>query len=745
METAVAASGAAARLAPDERLVPGSDRGRPVLPAVEEFLNLLARALHQHRAYPAGSPLCRDAISAAHRALLSCGSDHLVLRVTPDEVFAGDTGIGKGTIVGQELAQGLHRARVSAVAIDLTATPRDLSWFCRDLVGSDRGKRTGPTLAEMLIEHGVDTIVPQMAPRPEVVSLGMPPSSLCEMLDYERSRRKDAEASGPAAYLYPPDRGWVRLDPASPLRDVSLVDLAILLDDPNRLARVLLHLTDDWDGEESAAESDKTALERKFSDVARLLSSIEPGLARRMFQKLARAVLDLEPERRQALLRRTILPGLLDARAEGAVLNDFPDVDLAQALCLLLDLETASPEVLSTALDRMNLSAARRQAVVPLLEAEIEARSGRLARQREPLDPDTKEPASVRYARKLVRIDVATCDKSFADFAAFDLSFDDKAIEAIADIREEVCSTDVVKEQLRCLIQLVRLEPNPDAVAGFLARGSNLLAGLWKRSRFAEVVSWLEEARRLAGDVRRKRPDVTEAIECALARFCTAERSRDVIELYESGGEGRTAAESFVTACGGAAVPSFVALLGDAESQPRTRALVQLMSDHAKLLAPALAAGLGEMDRARARLVVRVLGHAGPGYEPQIASLAADEEDEAAVREALRALSRVGSARAASLIAERLREGGDRTRAAAEEALWRLRPAHAEEQVRDLLGRREFVQRHPAVALRLLERASQAGFSNLGRVATTLAPLRYRFWNRALARVGSKAREMAAR
>src|SRR5438309_5762956 len=86
-----------------------------------------------------------------------------------------------------------------------------------------------------------------------------------------------------------------------------------------------------------------------------------------------RAVLELEPERRTALLQRTILPGLLDGRADGTVLRDFPDMDLAESLCLLLELETAAPEVLTSAINRLGLTPERREAVVPLIDARIRA------------------------------------------------------------------------------------------------------------------------------------------------------------------------------------------------------------------------------------------------------------------------------------------------------------------------------------------------------------------------------------
>ena len=48
----------------------------------------------------------------------------------------------------------------------------------------------------------------------------------------------------------------------------------------------------------------------KFIDVAMLFASLDPRLARVMFSKLARAVLDLEPNRRTELLQRT---GVLEA------------------------------------------------------------------------------------------------------------------------------------------------------------------------------------------------------------------------------------------------------------------------------------------------------------------------------------------------------------------------------------------------------------------------------------------------
>ena len=276
-------------------------------PAVEEFLQLLARAVRQFHTYPATSPLCTDAISACHKVLASLdGRDRLACRVTPRELIVDDIGIGAGTIVEHEIVRRLHRSHVAALDIDRSASPRDLSRFSTDVLRCDDLVRTKTTLAELLAEHGVETIAPHLAQRPEMLEVGTPPASRSHLVTRERRRRQALlAAAGPASYLYPPDKGWVRLDPSSIFDTISLVDLAILVDDPADIAAMLLRLTDD----EAGAESRDGALQQKFSDVATLLAALDPPLARVMFSKLARAVLDLGPERRTDLLRRTILPG----------------------------------------------------------------------------------------------------------------------------------------------------------------------------------------------------------------------------------------------------------------------------------------------------------------------------------------------------------------------------------------------------------------------------------------------------
>ena len=533
--------------------------------------------------------------------------------------------------------------------------------------------------------------------------------------------------------MYPPDKGWVRLDPAASYDAVSLVDLSILVEDPAEFATMLLRLTDDEPAGPGARER---ALEQKFSDVATLFASLDPRLARVMFAKLARAVLDLKPERRKELLQRTILPGLLDGRVDGTVLRDFPDVDLAESLCLLLDLETAAPEVLTAALNRLELSEERRTAVVPLLEARLRAGE----RSDASADEAKKNPGVDRYARKLIRIDAAG-GKSFAEFAAFDLSIDPQTAAAIAGVGDAIGTTDLPVSQLECLASLVRLEPNPSVVKMFLSRLTGPLEELERASRWQDLASWVARYSKLAEELREPRPEVTEAITKTLNAFGTRDRAMRLVDLYETDAKGQAAAGELLNAFGAAIAPALVALVADIAAQPKARPLVQLMCDHAKLLGPALVAQLGRGGVGATRAIVGVLGYAGAGYESTLTAQLG-HRDEQTVREALRALARIGTGRAAAAVTAQIQQGSGWVRDAAEEALWHFPPAHASAQMRDLIARRDFVLQNPQIAERLLDRAARTGTSGLDQALSALVGLRFRFWNPAAARVGRKAREL---
>jgi hypothetical protein len=716
------------------------DPGTPLRPAraldgarAEDCLQLLARAVQQLHTYPVTSPLCESAIAAAHKAFAGLDQrDHLDFRVTPHDVVLDETPVGRGTIVETELARRLHGAAVAQVTIERAASSRELMRFCIDLIACGERRPHDTSLGDMLAEHGVSRIALRRAYRPEILGVAPPPPPVALVIGEQQARRDALLAQGGSVnHLYPPDKGWVRIDPAAPFSSVSLGELALLVDHPTSLATMRLRQTDD---DMEGTRSPQDALAHKFSEVATLFGALDPRVARVMFSRLARAVLELEPERRQMLLRRTILPGLLDGRMEGEVLKDFPDLDLADSLCLLLDLETAAPEVVTTALSRLGLPAERQEAMLPLIRERLEARAGR-----------ARESTIDAHARKLIAVDT-TKGRTFEEFAAFDLALDEHAAGMLVRIRQEVEAMDVSSNQLACVWNLVRLEANPEVVQRFVLRVIPGLEQLEADGRWPYFAFWLAKFGELAAGLREARPDVSDAIDGMLRGLSTVERANRIVELASSGVEGRAAADTIIIAMGagiGPALAEAARARGSEAREANARVAQQLLSEHAVLVGPAVADALPGADPVTARALVRVLGNAGPGYETPIA-LQLRSDDEQTVREALRSLARIATPRAAACV----RAGIDQPRAwlslAAAETLWRFPPADARREVLELLSDVEFVRRQPAMASRLLERAAQTGSQDLQPVLTTLVPLRYRLWSPALARVGRRAHALLA-
>jgi hypothetical protein len=719
---------------------PASNRrsGAADLTAVETALHLLARAIRQFHTYPATSPLCVDAVMACHEALRSVPHrDRVASRVGPHDLIVDDRNIGAGTVVEHELTRRLFRLRVASLEIECAASPRDLSRFCIDLVEADDARDAEGTFAERLAEHGVSGVVPGMSRRPVVLDVGVPAAHTTDLLSHERRRQQElAQPGAPVSYLYPPDRGWIRTDPAQGLAQVSLLDLVVLLDDPTDIATMLVRLTDE---EVSGPDARQVALERKYTDVTQLFTALDPRLAQVMFGKLARAVLNLAPDRRNSLLQRTILPGLLDGDANGKVLRDFPDLDLAESICLLLDLETAAPEVLAAALNRLDLTTDRRAALVPLIEQRMRTTHGGQNAEGIGLGSSGVE----RHARELIRIDAAR-ETDFSDFAAFDLSMDADAEAAVSEARAAIAATDAPMAQLLCVSQLARIERNPSLVEVFLRRGLELLDRLERAGRRRDLIAALEAYGHLREELRSRRPDVSDVISKAMSSYCTPVRLLALATLHERDEDGRTIARSTLRALGPAVAPGLVELLNRLVHEASARALVPLMCEMAPAIAAALAAEVGSCRAPAARVIVKILGYAGAGHEAVVGRLV-EHPDGQVAREALRALARIGTATAAALVARQVREGPDDQHSSAEDALWHFPPAHIATQVRELLRSREFVFNHPHTAARLIERAGQSRVQGLDETLTKLEALRFRFWKPSLVQVALKAREHRAR
>lgn len=717
----------------------GPDWRPPDFAAIVECLTLFAKAVRQLHTYPETSPLCVEAIHAWQKALVGLQArDHLAFRVTAGHLVVDEVPVGAGTVIASELARRLNRAHVATVEVSRSASLRDLTRFCKDLSAFGDSTRAPVTFLDLLAEHGVSDIIVRPAQRPEVLEVGAVHAPVHRLVAHEKQRRQALFASGgPVQHLYPPDKGWVRVDPATAEDSFSLVDLAVLIDNPAEVAVALMRLT----GDEAEGGHDlRVAFEHKFSDLATIFAAVDPRLARLLFTKLSRAVLELEPDRRTRLLKRTVLPGLLDGKLDGSVLTDFPDVDLAEALCLLLDLETASPDVLTSALDRLSLPPERRQALVPLLEERMNRR----------LSPPGRPPAYGHdhaietYARRLITLKPGEA-RSFAEYTAFDLSVTDQTRTTVTGLVAAIGTTDLQAVQLDTRFRLVKLEPNPALVATFMDRTLLLFEELDRQREWGTLARWATRFRELSATLQETRPEVADAIVAGLARFGTVARALALAELYRADGKSRALAHALVDSFGASLAGPFLTALDTPGTAAAARPLASLMADHAPAFAPALAGRLASSGPAARQAIVRVLGAAGSPYAPPLIALLGNggaDCDETTGREALRSLARMATAPAAAAVAACLQGELAWSRLAAEEALWHFPPPVAAAQVRKLLANRDFVLGHPDVAGRLLDRAAQSGTSGLAPVLETIAPLRFRFWNPALVRVAMKARHL---
>ena len=254
----------------------------------------------------------------------------------------------------------LHRAHVAALDIDRSASTRDLSRFSTDVLRCDDLAKSKTTLAELLAEHGVETIAPHLAQRPEMLEVGTPPA-VAPPSRHARAAPPAgaAAAAGPASYLYPPDKGWVRLDPSAIFDTISLVDLAILVDDPADIA-VDAAAAHRRRGRARIARRRAAAEIQRRRDAARVARSA-PG-PRHVLEAGARGARSRHRSAAPICCGARSCPGCSTAAPTARSCATFPNVDLAESLCLLMDLETAAPELLTTALDRLELPAERRRA-----------------------------------------------------------------------------------------------------------------------------------------------------------------------------------------------------------------------------------------------------------------------------------------------------------------------------------------------------------------------------------------------
>jgi hypothetical protein len=187
--------------------------------AVEGFLLVLARAVRQVHAYPVSSQICVDAVRAvcSHLAQME-GPDEICVSVTPDALLLHEQPLGDAVFVRQELARRLRRARVAEFTVQRDATARDLTRFCVNLIRAGESTDRTVSLASLMMEDGVEAVGVLVTARRELLQIAPTAPTQRDLVAHERRRRDDALAGGArTAHLFPPHRGWIRLDPAETL------------------------------------------------------------------------------------------------------------------------------------------------------------------------------------------------------------------------------------------------------------------------------------------------------------------------------------------------------------------------------------------------------------------------------------------------------------------------------------------------------------------------------------------------
>jgi hypothetical protein len=692
--------------------VPSDDRA-----AVEAALLRLARAVQRFNAYPQGSPLSAQALRAAHRAVGSLGRDSLVLRVTQRTLLLDDAPVSALPAVS-DLAARLHHASVGTVEIARSASERDVTVFCRELVRRDDDECA--SLPDRLREYGVEKIAVTLFERPAVleVPIVLPPAA-------EAAPRGGGAQGERGGYLYPAGKGWVRVDPVNAaVSHLTLTDLAQLVADPFALASMLVALSDDPPPRDAA-----DALARKFEDVVSLFRASDPRTAERLLAGLARAVLALEPERRLSLLRECILPGLIEGRFDGSVLRHLPDLELADTLSLLFEMKVAAPELVVLALDRLDLPDERRHRIEPMLEARAAE-----------VDEPQAAGAIDGYSDGRIRVDLSR-SKGFRDFASFDLAVNEETELAWSAARDAVTETDAPAERIDCQLRLLALNPNPDVSAWLLASVQAALLDLRQGGSWPSVARVLGRLRAVEEALPADRNETRALIDATLCAVADTAYVAAVARLVEGDPADQTASR-LIAAAGRAIVPALLETLDQGGPRSRTGALVRVLSAHAAGLTAALGEHLGHENAGVVRDLVSIIGHGGPGAEPLLVPVLS-HADEAVVREAYRALVRIGTSAAHLIVIDQLRTFR-RSARLAEDAFWRFPPDLAGRHALELLGDERFVTRYPRVARQLLARTAGHQLAGFRPILRRLARLRWHLWRPAHVRVGLAAARLEA-
>ena len=475
------------------------------------FVGALARAVHAFHTYPPGSPARADVIEVVRDALRPCVSDDddaVLIDVTSEGLGVGGEPVPGDRGPERALALALRKAYVATLEVRAAASTRDFRQFCALLAFPDQIVERAEELQEILSQRGVRNIVAHVISMHQTIDAGTVPAALLEIV---RRKRAHGEPAAEAA-----EGGWIRLDPSVPLSRIALDDLPLLLRDAPSLAVAL-----DKMSRSHGSVPPTRALLLHYEEIAELYAACDPSVSETLFRRLAEVVRELPDEIRLELLREEVLPGLVDGRRGGRILEHFGEQEIADSLWLLLDLGVGGIEMLMAGLSKLDLPEARLEDVVSRV-------SRRLAEERDaPVDAlPIVRPRPLGTEAGNVKDRLTVEDGQHADFVAlrsFDLAVDDEATDELGRIVRRVADADSVTATLQSCADILALSSDPSVVAAAMRRARGLFFNLESRGHVALLADWLA---RFAG-VARARDDydgeVAEVVRSTLDQYVTPE------------------------------------------------------------------------------------------------------------------------------------------------------------------------------------------------------------------------------
>ena len=692
---------------------PGSEApalaGRPRASSearIGRFVGALARAVQAFHTYPPGSPSRTDVIEVARETLRPCiepGEDSLSLDVTTRGLQVGEDSIPVDRGPERTLAIGLRRAYVSSVEFHAAASTRDFRQFCALMAFPDQLLERQEDLPEILAQRGVAHIVAHVISSHQTIEAGTVPPSL---LDLVRKRRESGARPAEAA-----EGGWIRLDPSVPLDRVTLEDLPLLLRDAPALG-VALDRMSRTDGNVSPAE----ALVLHYEQIADLYAACGPDLSETLFRRLAAVVHDLPPETKLALMKEQVLPGLVDGRRSGRILQHFSEEEVADALWLLLDLGVGGVEMLTAGLASLDLPGSRLEGVVERVSRRLEGESAVAPEWTDIVHREATNRSADGIEPRL------TLDEGHeADFLAlrsFDLSVDEPAAADLAALVGDVERADPVASTLRCCADIVALSADPAVISATMRRARGLFLDLESRGDVGPLADWLARFAALA----RRRDDhdgeVAALVRGTLDQYVTPEFIHRVSALPPQPDQ-ESPLVTIICELGRTGVGALVdSLAVESDRSARNRLLVALQPRAADL-AEHLLDYLSHPQWFVVRNILRLLGYAGRGSEAAVAR-SIDDEHPRVIREAFIALARIGSEPAAGLTVEALYHESAEVRRHAADAIWRFEPGLSHRRLLAAMGDRELAAAHPELVKRIVEAAGKRDFEGIEPVLRRL-------------------------